>query len=117
MEKLTIINHEFNRIPDELEKRIKPLLPGQTIKIKLNPRLKKTVRMQTGKQYSETPDHSGKVEKSGGIMLTQHWPIMWNGQPIQCGFVTGLDGQNNATFARIFFNPYGEIIINGDNQP
>jgi len=117
MEKLTIINHEMNRIPEELEKRIKSLQPGQTIKIKLNSSKKKNVRMQTGKQYSETPDSSGKVLKSGAVMLTQHWTIMWEGKPIQCGFVTGLDGQNNPTFARIFFNPYGEIIINGDNQP
>lgn len=117
MEKLTIINHEINRIPEELENRIKPLLPGQTIKITINPSKKKPVRMQTGREHETNPDTNTKIRKSGAVMLTQHWEIMFNGVPIKCGYVTGLDGQNNPKFAKIFFNPYGEIIINGDNGP
>lgn len=112
----TVIDRSPNNLPDDLSAKIVNLVPGQVVRIKLNPLKFKKVKMISGTTDNmDVPKQNGMVSRAGNIGIASHWDVLWNGKRIPCGFFYGYDGSDTPIFRPLKFNFGSDLYLHGNN--
>ena len=114
-----ILVREYNNYSDSLKSKLRPLQPGEVVKVVLNPSLWGTVKETQFASADSTSPIAGRVNIVTKRVATRWLPCPWNvndgGKIIQVGFMQGYNSVDNTPIWRDRFFEEGEMVFNGDN--
>ena len=114
-----ILVREYNNYSDTLKGKLKPLEPGEVVKIILNPTLWGSVKETQFASMDSNAPIAGRVNMVTKRVATRWLPSPWNvndgGKIIQVGFMQGYNSVDNTPIWRDRFFEDGEMVFNGSN--
>lgn len=113
-----VLVREYNNFPEDFKNSLRTLMPGEVVKVKLNPTLwGKVKETQFANMNSDTPI-AGRInvvtERTATRWLPCPWSVNTGKGVIQVGFLQGYNTVDNSPMWRDRFFVNGEMVFDGN---